>query len=112
VVIWLYVLVRVDRRFHILDGSKGPGDYLGKEAQENRTAEKTITRIMTEEEVFDDGPEENAEGEVNKGIEDAERGVKAEKPSDGAEDRESGATTLSPVEAEPGAPSHVEKGTS
>ncbi|MCJ1249665.1 hypothetical protein MMC30_006891 [Trapelia coarctata] len=115
VVIWLYVLLRVDRRFHIPDGSKGPGDYMGKGLQENRTSEKTVTRVMTEEEVFDDAPEEDGEGEVNKGpggVKDVEKGRKAEKPSDGAEDLESGTTTLSPVEAEPGIPPHVDKGTS
>jgi hypothetical protein len=58
VVIWLYILVRVDRRFHIPNGSKGPGDYSGANNIEKNGEGKTETRIMTEEEVFDDAPAE------------------------------------------------------
>lgn len=34
VVVWLYAIMRVDRRFHVPDGSKGPGDYSRVVAQE------------------------------------------------------------------------------
>ena len=69
VVIWLYILVRVDRRFHVPDGSKGPGDYSGliPKTSTNGGTEKTggegkmVTRLMSEEEVFDDVPEEEVE---------------------------------------------------
>ncbi|MCJ1288108.1 hypothetical protein MMC26_007463 [Xylographa opegraphella] len=69
VVIWLYILVRVDRRFHVPDGSKGPGDYSGLVLRTSAQAGsdpaggegKTVTRLMTEEEVFDDVPEEEVE---------------------------------------------------
>ncbi|MCJ1479679.1 hypothetical protein MMC13_008365 [Lambiella insularis] len=69
VVILLYVLVRVDRRFYIPNGSKGPGDYLGLglKAEVNGDIEKTeeegrtVTRLMSEEEVFDDVPAEEVE---------------------------------------------------
>ena len=62
IVIWLYILVRVDRRFHVPDGSKKAGNYHPgqKEADQPSGMEKVssgggmVTRIMTEEEVFDD----------------------------------------------------------
>ncbi|MCJ1392731.1 hypothetical protein MMC18_005602 [Xylographa bjoerkii] len=68
-VIWLYILVRVDRRFHIPDGSKGPGDYSGRASKksvgggndEMGGEGKMVTRIMSEEEVFDDVPEDEVE---------------------------------------------------
>ncbi|MCJ1384952.1 hypothetical protein MMC17_008070 [Xylographa soralifera] len=68
-VIWLYILVRVDRRFHVPDGSKGPGDYSGLVAKTsaNEGLDKAcgegrmVTRLMSEEEVFDDVPEEELE---------------------------------------------------
>jgi len=49
--VYLYAFIRVDRRFHVPDGSHGPGDYLG-EKKERRTS--MVNRVMTEEEVFDD----------------------------------------------------------
>ena len=62
IVIWLYILVRVDRRFHVPDGSKKAGNYHPgqKEADQANEMGKVpsgggmVTRIMTEEEVFDD----------------------------------------------------------
>ena len=69
-VIILYLLVRVDRRFHIPDGSHGPGDYsrqLGHKAEADvsksqeetdsgiaKTESRSGFRIADEEEVFDD----------------------------------------------------------
>lgn len=33
-VVWLYAIVRVDRRFHVPNGAKGPGDYRKKDTRE------------------------------------------------------------------------------
>ena len=63
--IWLYILVRVDRRFHIPNGAKGPGSYSGAatlgttagNTEGTQDMGKVTTRIMSEEEVFDDVPE-------------------------------------------------------
>ena len=63
IVIYLYLLVRVDRRFYIPNGSKGPGDYLTEQTQQlptqtsdapPRSSLSSATRILSEEEVFDD----------------------------------------------------------
>ena len=56
VVTWLYVIVRVDRRFYVPNGSKGPGDYSGRNAEKIGEG-VPVRRVMTEEEVFDDAPE-------------------------------------------------------
>ncbi|KAL2416777.1 hypothetical protein ABEF95_001131 [Exophiala dermatitidis] len=67
IVIYLYLLLRVDLRFHVPDGSKGPGDYAAgsrnqKKQQEEgtsldlRRSPSSITRVLSEEEVFDDMP--------------------------------------------------------
>lgn len=61
VVIILYVVVRVDTRFFVPDGSKGPGDYTSrslKEPAESDVVPTGLGRIMTEEEVFDESPED------------------------------------------------------
>ncbi|KAI4202912.1 MAG: hypothetical protein LQ346_001885 [Caloplaca aetnensis] len=68
VVVILYVVVRVDRRFHVPNGSKGPGDYSGSNALElkERSVENSSGRVMSEEEVFDDvvdGPRSEIVGE-------------------------------------------------
>ena len=58
IVIWLYFIVRVDRRFFIPNGSKGPGDYAGTNLPDAEDKDvKVATRIMSEEEVFDDAAE-------------------------------------------------------
>ncbi len=59
IVVYLYILVRVDRRFHIPNGSKQAGDYSGRNKQvdkeDSQHGEGQVeTRIMSEEEVFDD----------------------------------------------------------
>lgn len=54
-VIFLYVIVRVDLRFHVPDGSKGPGDYSGRNLADEKEGDMAM-RINTEEEVFDDAP--------------------------------------------------------
>ncbi|KIX04432.1 uncharacterized protein Z518_05300 [Rhinocladiella mackenziei CBS 650.93] len=62
VVIYSYLVLRVDRRFHIPDQSKGPGDYLAEQNPKEGEGEQeavfrsmsSVTRILSEEEVFDD----------------------------------------------------------
>lgn len=60
-VVILYVVVRVDQRFHVPDGSKGPGDYSGTTALELKNSQvadsERAMRITSEEETFDDAPE-------------------------------------------------------
>lgn len=73
-VVALYAVVRVDRRFHVPDGSKGPGDYLRK-------------RENVEEAVGGDEGEEK-KGDVEMGKIDGDGDVKGrpstavEKPAD------------------------------
>lgn len=65
-VIILYVVVRVDQRFHVPDGSKGPGDYSRSKiwsAKEKASANTSRGRIMSEEEVFDDAMEPYRSGQ-------------------------------------------------
>lgn len=65
-VVYLYILLRVDRRFHVPDGSQGPGDYVRDNAgEQEKRPESThsIQRILSEEEVFDDeDPEDGRRG--------------------------------------------------
>ena len=59
-VVILYVVVRVDQRFHVPNGSKGPGDYSRSNAMDSKeegAAYNNSGRVMSEEEVFDDVPE-------------------------------------------------------
>ena len=51
--------VRVDRRFHIPNGSKGPGDYRREGGDAEKDSDRPVSswsgnRILSEEEVFDD----------------------------------------------------------
>jgi len=65
VVVALYAIIRVDKRFIVPNKSKGPGDYSRK--VENESDEKTndqpggiLNRVLSEEEVFDgEVPEED-----------------------------------------------------
>jgi hypothetical protein len=50
IVIIIYAIVRVDRRFHVPDGSKGPGDYAGPKVEENIGS---LDALMWDEEVFE-----------------------------------------------------------
>jgi Protein of unknown function (DUF3112) len=64
IAIYLYLVLRIDRRFYVPDGSKGPGDYSKGNAgetvekavdkEERRGSFSSVGRILTEEEVFDD----------------------------------------------------------
>lgn len=64
IVILLYVIVRVDRRFWIPNGSHGAGDYLqarsGVELAEKLAKGADHRIVGTEEEVFDEKPPEAA----------------------------------------------------
>jgi len=61
-VIFLYLVLRVDRRFHIPDGSNGPRDYVAEQkfergtedGQDVRRSISSMSRVLSEEEVFDD----------------------------------------------------------
>ena len=73
-VLILYVVVRVDRRFHVPDGSKGPGDYSGRNTEEQGKGEGMISRnINTEGDVFDDAPE-GSSGNDSRTLQDEEKG--------------------------------------
>ena len=60
IVVYLYLILRVDRRFHIPNGSKGPGDYLRDQASNEKSGRPTsggsdtLVTVLSEEEVFDD----------------------------------------------------------
>ncbi len=78
VVVALYAVVRVDKRFHIPNGSKGPGDYLGKKDGEKVGEERKpgfLDRINTEEQFYG-GEESNEEGDSkrNRRTKDLEMG--------------------------------------
>jgi hypothetical protein len=68
-VVYLYILLRVDRRFYIPDGSKGPGDYVRDDGEREEKPESahSVQRILSEEEVFDD--EESQDGHREKDLE-------------------------------------------
>ncbi|KAG8532270.1 uncharacterized protein KY384_003911 [Bacidia gigantensis] len=83
IVIFFYVIVRVDRRFYVPDGSKGPGDYSGKNTAKEHAltdgetgGDKLEQVISPEEETFDDmSPEEVARLAEEKKEKDLERGT-------------------------------------
>lgn len=74
VVIILYVIVRVDNRFYVPDGSKRAGDYSGANAANKDIEGTSVRRIMTEEEVFDDVPARDPERNGG-GNRDVESGI-------------------------------------
>jgi len=47
----IYLVFRADKRFHIPDGSKGPGDYVGKARAKGN---KRFSLRFADEEVFFD----------------------------------------------------------
>ena len=60
IVIVFYLVVRVDLRFHIPNGSMRAGDYSGKnlkEEGEHNGEGGLVDRVLSEEEVFDEKPE-------------------------------------------------------
>ncbi|KAK4941779.1 hypothetical protein LTR10_018383 [Elasticomyces elasticus] len=61
IVVYLYIILRVDLRFHVPNGSKGPGDYVPEnrphkevESMQESRRSSGVSRVMSEEEVFDD----------------------------------------------------------
>ncbi|KAG4436428.1 hypothetical protein IFR05_008083 [Cadophora sp. M221] len=74
VVVALYAVMRVDKRFHVPDGSKGPGDYRGTKeegrGEESGEASKGfLGGINTEEEAFGEaeGEDEEKKGDMEMG---------------------------------------------
>lgn len=78
IVVYTYAIIRVDKRFHVPNGSKRAGDYSGSNDdepkqepspirasfQEHGKRQSFLSRVMTEEEVFDD--EEDTSGRQGK----------------------------------------------
>jgi hypothetical protein len=85
IVLYLYAILRIDHRFHIPDGAKGPGSY-SKSTTEKRitdtpsdinepapAAERIGSRVYTEEETFDDSyNDDETVGKKSKDIEAGE----------------------------------------
>ena len=56
-VVWLYIISRIDKRFYVPDGSKGPGDYSGTgKSDEERQIEEITSGINTEKEDYSGMP--------------------------------------------------------
>lgn len=73
IVVYLYLIVRVDRRFHIPNKSHGPGDYSRNQGEKkNSERPSSGSRIMSEEEVFDD------QEPTEKSMKDIETGMRTE----------------------------------
>ena len=66
IVVYLYLLLRVDRRFYIPNGSKGPGDYVREagveEEKKKPESARNMRLISSEEDCFDDKEPENERG--------------------------------------------------
>jgi hypothetical protein len=69
-VVALYAIIRVDKRFHVPNGAKGPGDYTGTKAEKVDVEGRTSfgNRILDEEEVFD-GEQQGEKGWEQKDVE-------------------------------------------
>ena len=75
IVVYLYLILRIDQRFHIPDKSHGPGDYNKDRKDRLQEADERPTstrRIMSEEEVFDDKVPEGT------GVQDEENVTRSE----------------------------------
>ena len=80
IVVALYAIIRVDKRFHIPNGSHGPGDYSGANKNELERKPSLVERVLSlnnQEQVFDDEPESdrNPARDVEKREQDLEAGV-------------------------------------
>jgi len=86
-VITLYIVVRVDKRFHVPDGSHGAGDYLRQQEDlrvKSRGESKFEQNIAPEEEVFDGmSAEEVAEQDTLDRATDEEKGINGHANRDG-----------------------------
>lgn len=82
IVVYLYVIVRVDKRFFVPNNSHGPGDYSRKPESEAEVKPESSDgmRVAPEEEIFDDmSPEDLARSDSEKGrVLDEEKGVVTE----------------------------------
>jgi hypothetical protein len=81
IVVALYAIIRVDKRFHIPNGSHGPGDYSGANKNELERKPSLVERVLSlnnEEQVFDDEPESDRspERDAEKREQDLESGVR------------------------------------
>lgn len=79
-VIYLYILVRVDKRFFVPNSSHGPGDYSRKPEEAGAKREQESSEgmhIASEEEIFDDmSPEDLARSDTAKSRAlDEEKGI-------------------------------------
>ena len=75
IVVYLYLILRIDQRFHIPDKSHGPGDYNKDRKDRLQEVDERPTstrRIMSEEEVFDDKVPEGT------GVQDEENVTRSE----------------------------------
>lgn len=67
IVVFMYAAIRVDKRFIVPNKSKGPGDYsknVGEEMEGEKSKEQPggiLSRVLSEEEVFDGEVPEGAE---------------------------------------------------
>lgn len=83
IVVTLYAVIRVDKRFHVPDKSHGPGDYSRtspagqkeEKAQELQKRPSLIDRVLSEEQVFDDDEETQVGSPIEKRVPDAETGM-------------------------------------
>lgn len=66
----LYAVIRVDKRFHVPNGSHAPGDYSGANRKPSLG-----DRVLSEESVFDDQVESDRTVDVEKRSEDVEAGI-------------------------------------
>lgn len=64
IVVYLYALLRVDLRFHIPDGARGPGSYTTsgslahtEESAQASKGQRGLSRVYSEEETFDGLPD-------------------------------------------------------
>lgn len=75
VVVYLFAAIRVDKRFHIPNGSHGPGDYSRSSETEVERKPSFTDRVLNEEQVFDDelearhNADERFAGQRNKDLE-------------------------------------------
>ncbi len=96
ITIYLYVIVRVDKRFWVPDKSHGPGDYSRKleDGGEDKEREESTEgmHITSEEETFDDmSPEDLARSDREKGgVVDEEKGVVVEEEKGAVVEEEKG----------------------
>ena len=115
-VIYLYVLLRVDKRFHVPNSSHGPGDYSRTPEDLKSGTEQEIEQessggvhIASEEEVFDDkSPEDLARSDRQRGgVVDEEKAIPANEETNerqanaAAPNRPSSWTPLTPLITSP-----------